>query len=192
MEKGRCTRGNTCPFAHGEAELGKLNPRVRLGKVVCPLHFIHCNHVWQRGKVAAYMTKKVSSSSSVQLTCSRSHTHGLAQIPHLQEIPHLQVIHFIVKPASVRSGYSKCLAGTEPNVPCRHVFVSLPLVFAQAAVLLTHWNDHPPPGPGPHVRALAVKPHPTADDAKKYKRRICTFWEEVSRVPNSRFVHCST
>ena len=51
---------------------------------------------------------------------------------------------------------------------------------------LTHWPEHPPPGPDPHVRALAVNPQPTADDAKKYKRRLCTFWEEVSRVTARR------
>ena len=60
---------------------------------------------------------------------------------------------------------------------------------AQAAVLLPHWSDPPPPGAGPHVRALAVNPDPTADDAKKYKRRLCTFWEEVSRATISGSVH---
>ena len=38
FEKGRCTRGASCPFAHGPQELGTLNPRVRQGIVLAGCH----------------------------------------------------------------------------------------------------------------------------------------------------------
>ena len=57
---------------------------------------------------------------------------------------------------------------------------------------LTHWMEPAPPAPRPHVRALAISPEPSADDCKKYKRRLCTFYEEVCFSPKDLQTGIST
>ena len=172
FEKGRCTRGAGCPFAHGEQELGTLNPRVR-----SPLAGSRKNE-----------NLTANGINLMSLLCGEPWNHQLQPAsPACQRLPRPH-------------GFQKCPASSTPSGGNKATkllrMTRLPhdahtlgqhvdnpqqtsAKPAQAAVQLTHWVDPAPAPPGQHVRALAVSPEPTDEDCKRYKRRLCTFYEEV-------------